>query len=328
MIKSGKDLLIHLDIKPFELLNYVKEGHQPLDQFGRPIPPPNIYAKTRQLKKLREDLKLTKYMPWEISAPTLEKIKTIEKDLDCIENKESWVNYELPDDDESAQWVIDQLKDAFFEIEQEAEKDSPKEVLLPQEKEISGNFFTREGDVWHIGFKGKETRVRHQSGLQHIALLLESPGSAISCLKIYQAANPAEARLMSEDDALAEELNMPTRTKSFDAINDGRARKEKWMRYRKLQEDQAKNEREGADPIIQTEIKEEMDVLEKEMKQRTFRDPIHGKAQNNISRAIARANNAMKRATMNELSQFLNDHIKSDGTYGYIYTGPPWRISR
>ena len=129
---SGRDLLTQMDILPFELFNYVKEGHQPLDQFGRPIPPPDISAKLERLKKLREELRGVKFMPRELSAPILEKIKTVEKDLDSIENKDSWAAYELPDDKDSAQWVIDLLQNALFEREQDTEKDEGKHSLYSE----------------------------------------------------------------------------------------------------------------------------------------------------------------------------------------------------
>ncbi|MCX5831174.1 MAG: hypothetical protein NT140_04695 [Deltaproteobacteria bacterium] len=354
---SGKNLLIHLDIKPFELFHYVKEGHQPLDKLGRPIPPPDISTKLERLKRLCKELD---YMPWPALPSSIEKmeqlrkrnpalifgayetrerlgprrdfllkeIETLKEDLDSITNIHSWAAYELPDDEESAQWVIDHLKEALFETEPEVEKDPQKEDLLPQKKETSGNFFTREGDVWHIGFEGKDTRVKHKSGLRYIAFLLEKPQGSISCINLYQAANKAEANPMSEDRAIAEGLNKPTRTKNSGSINDSKARSALWTRYQKLQGEQAENERDGVDPIIQAEIKKEKDALEKEMRQRTFQDSIHGKAQNNISRAIDRAFDAMNSANMKELSRFLNDHIKPDGKYGYIYTGPPWIISQ
>jgi len=151
---SGRDLLTQMDILPFELFNYVKEGHQPLDQSGRPIPPPDISAKLNQLKEMRRELAniswrdlppMEEMKTWGNNPPSwvfgavlererlaprreslLNEIKTKEKELECIENKYSWADYKLPDDEKAAQRIIGLLQDAFFKREQDAEQDENK----------------------------------------------------------------------------------------------------------------------------------------------------------------------------------------------------------
>jgi hypothetical protein len=141
---SGQDLLTRLNIFPFELFDHVKKGLQPLDQFGRPIMPPDVKSKSERLKKIKmqleenpRTLRLTEGTIEATSPPgsrlrllgdlqrryalmnksLQNEIETLTKELDKIENKYSWSNYELPEDQKSAKWVIDLLRSSYFLIE-------------------------------------------------------------------------------------------------------------------------------------------------------------------------------------------------------------------
>ncbi len=142
---SGKNLLTRLDILPFELFDYVKKGLQPFDKFGKPIPPPDIKFKINQLEESEEALEEFLRCCWPVLpksagevkelfekkpsyvayadeqirlAPLreylLNKIETLKNEIEQNENKYSWSNYELPEDQKSAQWVIDLLLNSYF----------------------------------------------------------------------------------------------------------------------------------------------------------------------------------------------------------------------
>ncbi len=141
---SGEDLLKRLDLRPFELFNHVKNGLQPFDQFGKPIPPPNIKDKSERLKKIKmqfeenpRTLRLKEGTIEATSPPGFRlrllgdvqrryalmnkslqnEIETLTKELDSIENKYSWSNYALPEDEQSAKRVMDSLLKALFDVQ-------------------------------------------------------------------------------------------------------------------------------------------------------------------------------------------------------------------
>jgi tetratricopeptide (TPR) repeat protein len=56
------------------------------------------------------------------------------------------------------------------------------------------NVFRREGEYWLVAFAGREVRVQHAKGLQHLATLLTRPGSEVHALDLVGApAVPAGA---------------------------------------------------------------------------------------------------------------------------------------
>jgi hypothetical protein len=141
--KTGKDLLTCLDILPFELFDHVINGLQPFDKLGRPIPPPDITDKLKSLNGSKNELdsllcswpqltneelhKRLKSNPREAVwyceqrqryHPRMEKlsrdIEDLKNELLQIKDKYSWANYELPEDDKSAEWVINSLLNALF----------------------------------------------------------------------------------------------------------------------------------------------------------------------------------------------------------------------
>lgn len=349
----GKDLLSHLEIKPFELFNYVKEGHQPFDQFGKQIPPPDISAKLNQLKELRQELTEFDRKNWpdlpapgeikkwpaqvlfgaiaqrERAAPwresLLNRVENLEKKLTRRGDKYSWAAYELSDDKKSAQRVLDLLQNAFFEIELGIEKDSKKEEPLPQKKETSSNFFTRQGDIWHIGFEGKDTRVKHRSGLQYIALLLERPRDSISCVTLVQAANQAEDPTMTNDRAAEEELNTSTKSRILFKKDEKGAKNAIWRKYFELQGDLEKAE----SPLEREQIeKERKGLLESLTSENKLADHNRTTSQSNVKKSLDRAYQALKNVGMSEMAKHLKDHIKSNGAYGLTYKDDStWEIT-
>ena len=66
----------------------------------------------------------------------LKEIKATEEELDDIKNKFSWADYELPEDEKSAQRVIDLLQKALFEWEEDTEREGEKDS---HEKNMEGS---------------------------------------------------------------------------------------------------------------------------------------------------------------------------------------------
>lgn len=149
----GLNLLTRFDIVSFELFDYVKNGLQPFDKFGRPIPPRTIKSKLERLKKLNEELKVLPLVYGKIETlhrgpareeekqkcdsrhkSLLSEIETLKRELDNIENKHSWSNYELPEDKKSAEWVFDSLLRSYFRMKdvEAIEKASKKDQLVDQ----------------------------------------------------------------------------------------------------------------------------------------------------------------------------------------------------
>jgi len=175
---SGEDLLKHLDIRPFELFNYVKNGLQPFNQFGKPIPPPNIKDQSERLKKIKIQLEENPRM-MRLTEGTIEatsppgsrlrllgdlqrryasmnkslqnEIETLSKELDKIENKYSWSNYELPENEQSAKRVMDSLLKALFDMQTISDiKTNTKEVFISGKELLERWRNTDEGQLLEI----------------------------------------------------------------------------------------------------------------------------------------------------------------------------------
>ena len=179
---SGQDLLTRLNIFPFELFDHVKKGLQPLDQFGRPIMSPDVKSKSERLKKIKmqleenpRTLRATEGTIKATSPPgsrlrllgdlqrryaamnksLQNEMETLTKELNSIENKYSWFNYELPEDQQSAMRVIDSLLKALFDVQAIAD------IKTNTEKEfVSGN------DVIESGYKKHELMDSVRKGLR------------------------------------------------------------------------------------------------------------------------------------------------------------------
>lgn len=164
----GLNLLTRFDIVSFELFDYVKNGLQPFDKFGRPIPPSTIKSKLECLEKLNEELKVLPleygkektgkviYPGWSRKAPKkqdeasrrevlLNEIETLKRELDNIENKYAWSNCELPEDKKSAEKDFDLLRSSYFKMEDviAIEKAGKEEQLVGQDTDKE----TKQEDV-------------------------------------------------------------------------------------------------------------------------------------------------------------------------------------
>lgn len=191
----------------------------------------------------------------------------------------------------------------------------------------AANFFTRENSsVWHIGFKGKDVRIKHLDGFLYIAYLLNPSvqGNSISCRQLYDAVSgKIPDIIISEDKAINQGLHVESQKQSIGARE---TRKICTERYEDLKDRLSVSSMEE-----QEKIKEEMAKLKPYMKfkERNFPDPNDKKAQANIKKRLEKAYETLRNANMTDLTKHLQNHIKTDDNYGLRYTGSiTWNITQ
>jgi len=189
------------------------------------------------------------------------------------------------------------------------------------------NSIKRENSgLWYICFKGHEARIKHMIGLQYIAYLLERPGTAVSCINLSHAANPPETTPMTSDRAAADGLHIATNSRlEHDYKEEPETKKVLWREYQRLH-----NDIETADSEIErkeTELEMNMIMQSLQSDEGKLQDSSNSKAQANVKRSIARAITTIGQAAVTDLSAYLENNIKADGRYGYVYSGAPWKIT-
>jgi hypothetical protein len=225
--------------------------------------------------------------------------------------------------DDVEAWELDQ---GIASQEIELQRQPPhQEYGIPVQSK-SGKFFTREGEYWHIGFEGRETRIKQIHGLLYISYLLEKPGTSIPCRELYQAAaGGAPSKIMSEGAAIGQGFNIGRRTQ---AASDYQAKQNYGEKYKKLENDLDNVEDNPEGGIVRKEIEKEMEAIIRYLKERPLTDKDTAKSQNNVQRRLDTAYAAIRKAGMKEMEKHLREHIKTDGAYGLTYTGAAaWEIT-
>ena len=193
------------------------------------------------------------------------------------------------------------------------------------------NYFRKNGNFWQIRYEGKSKTISALDGISYIAILLEKPGTPISCRELYQAVSgriPDKNKSISEAEVIDEDLNIGS-TGGKQTVSDNKAKKAYWKRYQKLQNDLANLDNTPEDMLIREETEKEMDTLMTLLKNRTFVDPDSKKIQTNIQKRLDRAYAAIGKAGMKNMEKHLRTHIKPGGSYDLIYTGSlNWDITR
>lgn len=195
------------------------------------------------------------------------------------------------------------------------------------------NFFHKKSsDIWHIGYAGNKAEIKHYNGFSYIAeILRQKPGESVSCIALAQmVSNKGREKVVSEDAAMDEDLYF-----DHDAqlINTPKARIEYLKRHNQLRdrlseiEDLPEHERPPDANLEKVEIEEEMSKIEIALKEKTFTEPNAKKAQSNIKQRLDSAYTAIRKAGMNNLANYLEQNIKSDGAFGLHHTGTlAWEI--
>ncbi len=70
---------------------------------------------------------------------------------------------------------------------------------------LDENVWVREGDVWRLGFAGREARVAHRKGLEDLALLLARPRRELGAVELRGGGAEAEASAGTGADDLLDE---------------------------------------------------------------------------------------------------------------------------
>lgn len=189
------------------------------------------------------------------------------------------------------------------------------------------NFFIREGASWHIGFEGKDDRIKHLDGVQYIAHILQKRnGESISCKNLYQAVSRKTTNnKLSEDMAINEGLHIGQRVTQ--AKIDLKAKAEYIKKYKQLEselsriDDLPDNERSPEVNMQEAETIAEMEAIKPFLMEGTFSDDDQKKVQSNIRKRLDAAYIVIGNGTLKELKKHLQKHIKPDTAYGFLYTG-------
>lgn len=199
--------------------------------------------------------------------------------------------------------------------------DSNAELAENQHKNV--NFFTKEkGDYWHIGFDGKEARIKHCNGLLFINYLLKKPGESITCQELYQAlSGKTPDKIMTESAARDQELHISGKQE----ISSKKAKNAYLEELKNLKIELSMAETQEEREILNNKI----ETINSHMKERKyFSDSNDKKAQVNIKKRLDIAYKAIDEAGMKKMAKHLRAHIIPDGAFGLSYTGDlAWNIT-
>jgi hypothetical protein len=274
----------------------------------------------------------------------LNELKTLKRELDNIENIHSWLDYELPENEESADRVIDLLMRSYFKIKDveaiakanpetqnitaledrlsQKESESKPNIITKDATAINtSNYFKRNGDFWTIRYDGKESDpIKHVDGFLYIAHLLQTPRVSISCSKLYQAKIGQHPGTVSAGTAIAEGLLIGT-NKQYKSDSEA---KEAYMKeYLELRAslDRAESDMERHD------IEKEMNSIMQFINEGAFADKNKNK-QGNMTKRLDAAYDKLEKSGMKSLSQHLRVSIKPNGAYDLVYNSETsWEIS-
>lgn|GEM_PF-3032856 len=204
-------------------------------------------------------------------------------------------------------------------------------LISPSLEDEVINYCRRNGNFWQIRYEGKSKTISALDGIFYIALLLEKPGTPISCRELYQAVSgriPDKNKSISEAEVIDEDLNIGS-TGVKQIVSDDKAKKDYLKRYQKLQNDLANLDNTPEDMLIRKETEKEMNTLMTLLTNRTFADPDTKKVQANIQKRLNKTYEAIGKAGMKNMEKHLRTHIKPGGSYDLIYTGSlNWDIIR
>ncbi|MDD5525392.1 MAG: hypothetical protein PHV90_09150 [Smithella sp.] len=347
----GKDL----NLLPFELFNYVKEGRlHPLDKdTGRPIPRPDALRIKKRLEKVEQEIKVLplaygalqtgqvmtrnfnhsdkeqKIQALDKRAKELPKERAkIKKELQSITN--DWATYNTPDDPRPD---FDILQNALFrksEVDQlsttdggksPAKENAPNPQNEPATKEQVENYLQRSGKYWAIKFQDEyNAHIDHVDGLLYIAHILRSkPGENISDRHLISL---AKIKLQADSNEKMAISNNLSDQMEYQESHDQKAHCEYLARYNQLKIDLESAESD----LERNEIKKEMTAMLLFLKQRNIAGQEEKRAQANITKRLKVAYRALENEGMEKLANHLRQCITT-ANYSRVYTGGfVWKI--
>lgn len=186
------------------------------------------------------------------------------------------------------------------------------------------NYFRRKGDIWEIGYEGKETAIKYLAGLHYIAFLLDMASSHkmkddyISAQDFYYVVNPPEEKAHdNRENKYDYDGNNFSKTMSHKVkvINpSGKTKRELGEVLRELIESKKKADTKLESSQIQAAI----DSMMSEIKDL---DSSNVRIKDNIKKALDRAYARLKKMGMKELAIYLEKHIFTNDKRGFFYSG-------
>lgn len=198
---------------------------------------------------------------------------------------------------------------------------------IPQIKPQAENYFKKNGDYWHIKFEGKESTqpIKHVVGMLYISYLLDRPKKSISCIELWSVAsgNVSEESI-SKNATISEDLHTDHKRQKINTYKaDQACNKNRIKLENELQEllDINDIERTPEDNMRIKEIEKEIDGINTFTKGRNFNDENSKKQSLIIGNLKTAYANIDKDSMMSQCVAYLCKNIRSDGVYGYEYTG-------
>lgn len=153
--------------------------------------------------------------------------------------------------------------------------------------------FQRDGDVWTVGGKGRQVRVKQLRGFEYLARLVAAPGVEISALELLGGGTSAWGDARTEP-------NLEAQGSTSVPVLDERAKNAYRKRIQDLQDDLAEAE-SNHDTERAALLREELQLLVDELKRaaglagrtRAFSEPTE-KARLSVTKAIKRAIGAIR----------------------------------
>ncbi|MEI7636101.1 MAG: hypothetical protein WCJ37_02265 [Syntrophus sp. (in: bacteria)] len=226
---SGKELLERWKIKGIELFRFVQDGLQPYTQLGALKPSPDVTEKVERLKEIKGkickneavpryglvkyDAELGQYCPDENedSFPDLfreehesltDEANKLESD---IKNADiSWKDYKLPDDEDEAIAVVNDLVESMYMTEDVKKHTKEQDVKATTDKADSNdekpsnestidNQLSWNGNAWEITFAGYRVHETFKdTGIKAIAYIIERGGKSIDSINLAHLVNPVK----------------------------------------------------------------------------------------------------------------------------------------
>jgi len=232
--------------------------------------------------------------------------------------------------------MLDELKSYFTEY---LEIHPPSMLFLPQDEVQQDKpdkpavsimppySFIKNGEFWQIRYGDEQKPIKNLDGIYYIAILLERPGTSVSCRDLYRAVSgKTPDKIMSEGAAIDEGLNIGS---SKQAVSDHDAKQDYWKLWQKLQDDIDNAEDTPEGEMVKKESQRKQDELARYLEERTIADPNDKKAQANVKKRLNIVFEALGKNGMKKLAKHLRKCIKPDGAFGLSYTGShAWEIQK
>lgn len=176
--------------------------------------------------------------------------------------------------------------------------------------------FYRDGDLWVVGIRGKETSLRHLIGMSYIHFLLQNEGKGLSALVVETSGKqlPGDDSTYEDPDPNREEESAGDPPANFEGVSVKKLQIAKWSLERKKKElDPYKKDYADSGKDIDKQIA----VIDKKLGEvLDHQDPALKHAQSSVQRGIKRA---LERIQNDGKGSYLKEYLnESTIETGYI----------